>query len=126
MSTAPQTPAEAVFALNAWRIRYDELTEQRDRLVADALDLGVNIRQAAIASGLTRQTIYNITERQKERDARARVWQPGDEVRYDGELPDGRARDGEVIARDGGIVTVEFSDGHRQDIPATDLKESES
>lgn len=47
----------------------------------------------------------------------------GDSVRYEGDLPGDWAREGEVIATDGEVATVEFADGHRQDIPEDSLRQ---
>lgn len=43
-------------------IAVEELTAERNKHVREAVAAGVPIRQVALASGLSRQTIYKITQ----------------------------------------------------------------
>ena len=52
--------AGAALALEAWKGRDAEHLAERDRLVRDAHLAGMNVRQIALKSGLSRTTVYKI------------------------------------------------------------------
>ena len=63
------TPEEAMQALETWKRRDAEHLAERDRAIRAAREAGVNIRQIALKSGISRTTIYKVlppSERERE------------------------------------------------------------
>jgi len=53
-------PAEAETALTDWKRRIDSANAERDGLIRDAHDAGVNIRRISQLSGVSRTTVYKV------------------------------------------------------------------
>jgi transcriptional regulator of acetoin/glycerol metabolism len=56
---------EAARDLEQWAIRDEKHQLQRDQLVRAAAAAGVNVRQIALKSGLSRTTVYKIIGEEK-------------------------------------------------------------
>lgn len=54
------TPEEAMRTLETWKHRDAEHLAERDRAIRAAHEAGVNIRQIALKSGISRTTIYRV------------------------------------------------------------------
>lgn len=118
------TEEEALRELRAYRSYH----ERRDEIVLAARAAGFTNYRIVQESGLSKPTVIKIMQAQRERDmAAAKRFAVGDEIRYDGDMPENWARDGEVEAVEDDasgaqVVTVAFDDGHRQDILSTELE----